>query len=98
MAAHADPSIRAVFPTIGGGGGILEILHWNLAAGRWIGPVDDYAGAILLLERSEETPPAVEVFRMLRNAGERGLLSQWVLPHGGRMTVDGPGRRLIAHF
>jgi muramoyltetrapeptide carboxypeptidase LdcA involved in peptidoglycan recycling len=23
---------------------------------------------------------------------------QWVLPFGGRMTVDGPGRRIIAHF
>jgi len=25
-------------------GGNLEILHWNLAANRWIRPVDDYAG------------------------------------------------------
>jgi len=23
---------------------------------------------------------------------------QWVLPYGGRMTVDGPGRRIIAHY
>jgi muramoyltetrapeptide carboxypeptidase LdcA involved in peptidoglycan recycling len=23
---------------------------------------------------------------------------QWILPYGGRMTVDGPGRRVIAHF
>jgi len=138
-------------------GGNLEILHWNLAANRWIGEPDDYAGSILLLETSEEMPPADEVFRMLRNAGERGLLSQfpavlvatakasnignrppqeerarfrddqrdavvrafdayapeamivfgidfghtapqWVLPYGGRMTVDGPGRRIVAHF
>jgi muramoyltetrapeptide carboxypeptidase LdcA involved in peptidoglycan recycling len=102
-------------------------------------------------------PSAQEVFWMLRNAGERGLLEQfpavvvatakasniehrppqderqkfrddqqvsvlralemynptamavfgvdfghttpqWVLPYGGRMTVDGPGRKITAHF
>ncbi len=138
-------------------GGNLEILHWNLAASRWIRPPADYAGSILLLETSEEMPPADEVFRILRNAGERGLLEQfpavlfatakasatgnrpsqddrarfrddqreaalraladynpsamavfgidfghtspqWILPYGGRMTVDGPARRIIAHF
>ncbi len=138
-------------------GGNLEILHWNLAAGRWIRPVDDYAGCVLLLETSEEMPSATEVSRMLRNAGERGLLRQfpavlvalakatslgqhnppevreqyradqraavlsafaaynpaamivfgvdightdpqWVLPYGGEITVDGPGRRIVAHF
>jgi muramoyltetrapeptide carboxypeptidase LdcA involved in peptidoglycan recycling len=138
-------------------GGNLEILHWNLAADRWIRPVEDYAGSVLLLETSEEMPPADEVFRMLRNAGERGLLEQfpavlvatakasnlgnrppqeerarfrddqrkavlralttyhpaamavfgvdfghtapqWILPYGGRITVDGPARRVVAHF
>jgi muramoyltetrapeptide carboxypeptidase LdcA involved in peptidoglycan recycling len=112
---------------------------------------------VLLLETSEEMPPAEEVFRMLRNAGERGLLEQfpavlvatakasaignrppqgerrkyrddqqaavlralekynpsamavfgvdfghttpqWVLPYGGRMTIDGPARKITAHF
>jgi muramoyltetrapeptide carboxypeptidase LdcA involved in peptidoglycan recycling len=138
-------------------GGNLEILHWNLAANRWIRPAGDYAGSVLLLETSEEMPPAQEVFRMLRNFGERGLLRQfpaaligtakatvfsdprpvpdrqryrdsqreailrafadyhpeamivfgvdfghtdpqWILPYGGRLTVDGPARRLTAHF
>jgi muramoyltetrapeptide carboxypeptidase LdcA involved in peptidoglycan recycling len=138
-------------------GGNLEILHWNLAANRWIRPPGDYAGCVLLLETSEEMPPAEEAFRMLRNAGERGLLAQfpailvgmakasallehrtaeqraqyradqrsailraldtynpdamavfdvdfghtdpqWVLPYGGLMTVDGPGRRITAHY
>ena len=138
-------------------GGNLEILHWNLAANRWIRPVADYAGCVLLLETSEEMPPAEEVFRMLRNAGERGLLAQfpavvvgtakaaslqhptplderqryrteqreavlralrdynpsamavfgvdightdpqWIVPFGGAMTVDGPGRRIVAHY
>jgi muramoyltetrapeptide carboxypeptidase LdcA involved in peptidoglycan recycling len=138
-------------------GGNLEILHWNLAANRWIRPVDDYAGCVLLIETSEEMPAAEEVFRMLRNAGERGLLGQfpailvgtakaagfgthtstaqrdgyradqrsavlqavdrynptatvvfnvdfghtdpqWVLPYGGAVTVDGPARRIVAHY
>ena len=138
-------------------GGNLEILHWNLAAGRWIRPSEDYAGCVLLLETSEELPSAEEVFRMLRNAGERGLLQQfpavlvgaakatslsdhrspeervkyrdeqreavlramhdynpqamvvfgidfghtdpqWILPYGGRITVDGPARRVVAHY
>jgi muramoyltetrapeptide carboxypeptidase LdcA involved in peptidoglycan recycling len=149
---QADRMVTA--PTWGGN---LEILHWNLAASRWIRPVEDYAGCILLLETSEEMPPGEEVFRNLRNFGERGLLQQfpaivvaaakatahhaprppgerakfrddqrtavlkalaeyhpsamavfgvdfghtdpqWILPYGGRLTVDGPGRRLIAHL
>jgi muramoyltetrapeptide carboxypeptidase LdcA involved in peptidoglycan recycling len=138
-------------------GGNLEILHWNLAAGRWIAPAGAYAGMVLMIETSEEMPPAEEVFRMLRNAGERGLLEQfpvvlvaaakasnfghrppqderqryrdeqreailralaayhpsamavfgiefghtspqWILPYGGRITVDGPARRIVAHY
>ena len=138
-------------------GGNLEILHWNLAANRWVRPVEDYAGCVLLLETSEEMPSAAEVYRMLRNAGERGLLEQfpavlvgtakassierrttteerqryrasqresvlrafdrynpdativfdvdightdpqWVLPYGGAVTVDGPARRITAHY
>ena len=55
-------------------GGNLEVLHWILAVGRWVRPAEDYAGCILLLETSEEMPSATEVFRMLRNMGERGLL------------------------
>jgi muramoyltetrapeptide carboxypeptidase LdcA involved in peptidoglycan recycling len=58
-------------------GGNLEILHWTLAADRWVRPVADYAGCVLLLETSEEMPPAQEVFWMLRNFGERGLLEQF---------------------
>ena len=58
-------------------GGNLEILHWNLAVDRWIAPVERYQGCILLLETSEEMPGADEVFAMLRNFGERGLLAQF---------------------
>lgn len=52
-------------------------MHWNLAASRWIRPAEDYAGCVLLLETSEEMPSGEEVCRMLRNAGERGLLGQF---------------------
>lgn len=58
-------------------GGDLEILQWNLAAGRWIRPPEDYAGCVLLLETDEELPAPEAVFRMLRNMGERGLLAQF---------------------
>jgi len=68
------PEVVVTAPTWGGN---LEILHWTMAAGRWMRPVEDYAGCILLAETSEEMPSAVEVFRMLRDAGERGLLEQF---------------------
>ena len=58
-------------------GGNLEILHWNLAANRWILPNEEYLGSVLMLETSEEMPSADVVFEMLRNAGERGLLGQF---------------------
>lgn len=138
-------------------GGCLEIVHWSLAANRWIRPVEEYAGCVLMIDTTEEMPTAVEVFRMLRDAGERGLLRQfravlvatakatalgderppalrqayrddqraailraladynptamavfgvdfghtdpqWVLPYGGRVTIDGPARRITAHY
>jgi muramoyltetrapeptide carboxypeptidase LdcA involved in peptidoglycan recycling len=65
---------RITAPTWGGN---LEVLHWTLAAGRWVGSPATYAGCILLLETSEDMPSDREVFRMLRNLGERGLLEQF---------------------
>jgi muramoyltetrapeptide carboxypeptidase LdcA involved in peptidoglycan recycling len=138
-------------------GGNLEILGWVLASNRYVHDVSAYADCVLLLETSEEMPSAEEVFRVLRNMGERGLLAQfpavlvarpkasfvltpksaeerevyradqraavlrafdaynpdamivfdvdfghtdpqWVLPYGGQITVDGPARRVIAHY
>jgi muramoyltetrapeptide carboxypeptidase LdcA involved in peptidoglycan recycling len=138
-------------------GGNVEILGWTLAVSRWVLEPAAYDGCVLLLETSEEMPPGEEVFRVLRNAGERGLLErfpavvcarpkasyfekyrppaerpayrteqreavlrafadyhpsamivfdvdfghtdpQWVLPYGGELTVDGPGRRIVAHY
>ncbi|MFD4410703.1 S66 peptidase family protein [Streptomyces sp. NPDC058251] len=59
-------------------GGNLEILGWLLMAGREI-PHDlsEYDGGVLFLETSEELPSAREVFRTLRNMGERGLLQRF---------------------
>ncbi|MFC6019494.1 S66 peptidase family protein [Plantactinospora solaniradicis] len=54
-------------------GGNLEVLSWLLRAGR-IGPSEAYAGCVLLVETSEELPSDVEVYRILRDMGERGLL------------------------
>ncbi|HEX5569437.1 MAG TPA: S66 peptidase family protein [Streptomyces sp.] len=55
-------------------GGCLEILHWMLAADR-VGPAAAYDGYAFLMETSEEMPSDAEVYRMLRNLGERGLLA-----------------------
>jgi muramoyltetrapeptide carboxypeptidase LdcA involved in peptidoglycan recycling len=77
-------------------GGNLEILQWNLAAGRWVRPAEDYAGCVLILETSEELPSAEEVFRMLRNMGERGLLAQFpavVFGTARATSLDRPVRR-----
>lgn len=72
---HWHNSARVVTgPTWGGN---LEILHWNLAANRWILPNEQYTGSVLLLETSEEMPSADSVYEMLRNFGERGLLGQF---------------------
>lgn len=67
-----------------GWGGNLEILSWNLAADRYILPVESYAGAVLFVETSEELPSATEVYRMLMWAGERGLLQQFAAVLVGR--------------
>ncbi|GAB3798806.1 S66 family peptidase [Micromonospora zhanjiangensis] len=55
-------------------GGNLEILSWLAQADR-IGPTAGLAGCVFLIETSEELPPDVEVYRILRNLGERGLLA-----------------------
>ncbi|MGA5501470.1 S66 family peptidase [Streptomyces umbrinus] len=59
-------------------GGCLEILAWLLMADREI-PRDlsVHDGGVLFLETSEELPSAEEVFRVLRNMGERGLLRRF---------------------
>ncbi|MFD5031137.1 S66 peptidase family protein [Streptomyces sp. NPDC058405] len=59
-------------------GGNLEILSWLLMADREIqADLSAYDGCVLLLETSEELPAAEEVFRILRNMGERDLLRRF---------------------
>ncbi|MFE7116656.1 S66 peptidase family protein [Streptomyces sp. NPDC057654] len=58
-------------------GGNLEILSWLLMADREVLPTAAYAGDVLFLETSEDMPPAREVYWILRNMGERGLLRQF---------------------
>lgn len=65
-------------------GGCLEILDWQLAVGRYLQPLPAYDGAVLLVETSEEMPPAVEVYRMLMCMGERGLLQRFAAVLVGR--------------
>ncbi|GGJ26331.1 LD-carboxypeptidase [Streptomyces brasiliensis] len=61
-----------------GWGGNLEILGWLLMADREIAhDLAVYDGGVLFLETSEELPSATEVFRILRNIGERGLLRRF---------------------
>lgn len=58
-------------------GGCLELIDFNLRAGRYLRPPDAYDGAVLLLETSEELPPAEYVYRVLMGMGERGLLQRF---------------------
>jgi muramoyltetrapeptide carboxypeptidase LdcA involved in peptidoglycan recycling len=58
-------------------GGNLEILSWLAMANLEILPPDEYEGCVLMIETSEEMPSADEVYRILRNFGERGLLRQF---------------------
>jgi muramoyltetrapeptide carboxypeptidase LdcA involved in peptidoglycan recycling len=59
-------------------GGNLEIVSWLLMADRQIASDESaYDGCVLFLETSEELPSATEVFRILRNMGERGLIARF---------------------
>ncbi|MFC7831104.1 S66 peptidase family protein [Streptomyces sp. NPDC057375] len=59
-------------------GGNLELLSWLLMADREIARDPAvYEGGVLFLETSEEMPSAEQVFRILRNMGERGLLARF---------------------
>ena len=77
-------------------GGNLEILGWLLMAGR-VGPSERYAGNVLFFETSEELPSAVEVYRTLRNMGERGLLRQFPAVLVGRAKAWSLERRTTLH-
>ncbi|MDO8149993.1 S66 peptidase family protein [Isoptericola sp. b408] len=55
-------------------GGCLEVIEWILTAGRFPADPAVVQGGVLLLETSEELPPAREVGFVVRSLGERGLL------------------------
>lgn len=75
-------------------GGNLEIVSWLLMADRGIRPPDAYDGCVLFLETSEELPSDQEVFRILRNMGERGLLRRFPALLMGRAKSWALDRRL----
>lgn len=68
---HADSSVRGR-----SWGGCLEVVAWLLMADIAIPPLVDFDGSILFFETSEEMPAATEVYRLLRNIGERGILER----------------------
>ncbi len=72
-------------------GGNIEIASWLLQAGL-VQPSDVFAGGVLFLETSEEMPPPIEVYRILRNMGERGLLEQFPAVLVGRPQASTPER------
>lgn len=65
-------------------GGCLEVLDFNLRAGRYLLPPADYAGAVLFIETSEELPSATTVYRVLMGMGERGMLERFAAVLVGR--------------
>jgi muramoyltetrapeptide carboxypeptidase LdcA involved in peptidoglycan recycling len=84
-------------------GGNLEIIDWQLRANRYIHPVEDYAGCVLVIETSEELPDATYVYRVLMGMGERGLLGQFAAVMVGRAKawsfespLDGPAKQAYA--
>ncbi|MGC4887014.1 S66 family peptidase [Micromonospora sp. DT227] len=74
-------------------GGNLEILHWLAAADR-VPSAAELSGSVLLLETSQEMPSAQEVFRIVRNLGERGLLAGFPAIVVGRPKAWDFGRPL----
>jgi muramoyltetrapeptide carboxypeptidase LdcA involved in peptidoglycan recycling len=65
-------------------GGCLEILDFQLRAGRYLLEPSAYAGAVLFFETSEELPSATYVYRVLMGLGERGMLEQFAAVLVGR--------------
>jgi muramoyltetrapeptide carboxypeptidase LdcA involved in peptidoglycan recycling len=77
-------------------GGNLEVLSWLAMADLAIGPPAEYEGSVLLLETSEEMPGAIEVERILRGLGERGLLGPFAAVLVGRPKASNLERPLRA--
>lgn len=137
-------------------GGCIEVID-QLAVADRLPSIDELEGSILILESSEEVPPAVWIKRWVRALGERGILGaargvvvarppvsgfdsvppadererlrdaqrdvvltevakynpdavicvgvpfghtrpQWILPYGGRITLDGERQAIVANY
>ena len=76
-------------------GGCLEVLDWIALAGR-LPSATELEGAILLLETSEELPPAEVVARWVRSLGEAGILSAVEGVVVARPAASSPDVRLPA--
>lgn len=70
-------------------GGCLEVVDEIALAGR-MPSLEELAGTVLLLETSEELPPASFVRRWLRALGERGVLGEVAALLVARPPVSGP--------
>ncbi len=57
-------------------GGCLEVVHWNMAADRFLPDLENLENPVLALETSEESPGETEVKRWLMTMGERGILDK----------------------
>jgi muramoyltetrapeptide carboxypeptidase LdcA involved in peptidoglycan recycling len=75
------PATRVTGP---GWGGCLEIVDFHLRTGTYLGPDEQYDGAVLFLETSEELPDPTFVSRVLLCMGERGLLQRFAAIIWGR--------------
>ena len=76
-------------------GGCIEILDWQLSANRWMLPTESYGG-VLFGETSEEMPSSENVYRILRNFGERGLLERFDAVLWGRPKSSSLSNELTA--
>ena len=74
-------------------GGCIEVVSWILQVGRDVAEPEAYAGHVLMIETSEDMPPAIEVFWMLRNMGLRGLLADTPAVLVGRPKAWDIGRQ-----
>jgi muramoyltetrapeptide carboxypeptidase LdcA involved in peptidoglycan recycling len=74
-------------------GGCLEIIDFQLRTGSYLLARDEYDGAILFAETSEEMPDAEYVYRVLMCMGERGLLQRFGAVVWGRPKAWSFGQR-----
>ncbi|MFC0004576.1 S66 family peptidase [Micromonospora siamensis] len=72
-------------------GGCLEVLHFLMAADR-VPSNEELAGSVLFFETSNELPPAKQVYRILRDMGERGMLAGFPAVLVGRAKAWDFGR------